>query len=290
MFEVSNWDEGKLQGNWAVFDENTTYGPVDPTPDPDPDPDPTPTTENRTIYLCDPDNLFFADSAKGYIHAWGGSENYDALLTKVDGQNCVYSVEIPSDEQNVVFVRNSPDATSLNWDGDLYWKQTIDLALLVEEDMFTISNWENDKLQGSWSIFDEETIYGPTAPVDPTPDPDPDPTPVEDKITLTFYLNDNFKADGCWAVLYVFEKDNSSNHKVVMAKSTNWQTGEYVFEFEDNYDSFILIRMNAGAEVIDGQESWPTGANSQTADMSVDDKYVYNVDYTDKVYVWHPEA
>lgn len=117
----------------------------------------------KTIYL-NAYGLFDQDGAIGFIHAYGeGMTDRDAKLTKVSGQDIIYSVAVPEETQNAIFVRMPSTATAIDWDNN--WGQTPDeLAPFGENNMFTMTGWSDSKIDGYWSTYDSSEHY--TYPAD----------------------------------------------------------------------------------------------------------------------------
>ena len=120
----------------------------------------------RTIYL-NANGKFDTDNVVPFIHSWGeegASEAADTMMNKVEGQEIVYFASIPLDHTNLDFVRCAEGSTSIVWE-EIY-NQSKDQLIPNDKDMFTMTGWleEQDNshrtyLDGSWSVFDANTVY-----------------------------------------------------------------------------------------------------------------------------------
>ena len=114
----------------------------------------------KTIYLnTGGSGLWNQANAKFYVHSWVGADYTDLQMQKVDGD--VYSVNISESHNQIIFLRLSPTATGVVWDGENFWNKTADLTIPAGMNCYTITGWgDND---GKWSA------QGAVTP--PTPDP-----------------------------------------------------------------------------------------------------------------------
>ena len=228
-----------LTGEWSTFDPSVIY-----TADgDDPIVPPGPVT-NRTIYI-NANGILDEASAVPFIHAWGGaSADADVKMTLVDGQTIVYSAEIPSDATQVVFVRMPAGSTSIIWDGEgAYWNKSGDLDLDANNDMWTVTGYEEGIMVGTWSVFDPNTTYS-TGGGDPIVPPDPvDPT--SGTITVYFagvenwgdmkevhmsltgekasYVSATKESDGRWKVTFSVSEDSSTLHLYFVNTSNQYR-------------------------------------------------------------------
>ena len=91
------------------------------------------------------------DSAWFAVYAYGNGETW-YKMTDSDGDG-IYECEIDSKYSNVIFTRNNPDKTDLNWDSK--WNQTVNLTIPTDgKNCFTINSWDGGdegKSTGVWS-------------------------------------------------------------------------------------------------------------------------------------------
>lgn len=97
----------------------------------------------KTIYFTP--GPWAVDNPAYFIHSWSGSDNSDAMLTLLSDD--VYSVEIPDDYNNVIFVRMQSGSTSPDWDKK--WNQTGDLTIPAGKNKYTVTGWGDT--DGTWS-------------------------------------------------------------------------------------------------------------------------------------------
>lgn len=118
----------------------------------------------RTIYL-NTKNLWHSDNAKFFAHSWGADDSSkDVQLEFYIGY--IYKVYVPTNHQNIIFVRMSPNATEFAWDGENFWNQTVDLTIPANKDCYTIRGWGAD--QGVWTTYgvdhNQEPLYSSSVP------------------------------------------------------------------------------------------------------------------------------
>lgn len=105
----------------------------------------------KTIYLNGGGNALWNQAdAVFFVHAWSSSEAYqDLQMSQVSGD--VYSVDINDDYNNIIFLREAPGATQVEWSGDKFWNKTGDLEIPSDKNLFTMTSWDN----GEWSVYGE---------------------------------------------------------------------------------------------------------------------------------------
>ena len=126
----------------------------------------------KTLYL-DPGTWDYDSPVYG-VHAWGDGSDYDAIMTKVEGEEKLYQVEIADSKTSIIFVRLKTGTTEFSWDAK--WNQTGDLAIGTNNKL-TITGWGNN--DNKWSTYTPPTP-DPEPEPDPTPDPEPEPDPTPD--------------------------------------------------------------------------------------------------------------
>lgn len=130
----------------------------------------------KVVYL-NANGKFDTGDIVPFVHSWGGENTTpaaDVKMSKVDGQNIVYSASIPSDHTMIDFVRCPEGSTELVW--EQVYNQSKDQNIPTDgKDMFTMTGWSDEKdtrnyeyVEGEWSTFDSSITYEPTTPeVDP---------------------------------------------------------------------------------------------------------------------------
>ena len=106
----------------------------------------------KTIYLK-PD-IWASDGATFGVHTWKGTDENpkDAMMS--GASKGLYKVDIPDENDKIIFVRMAGGTTSFNWEAK--WNQTDDQAIPAGKDCFTITGWgegddANKKSVGTWS-------------------------------------------------------------------------------------------------------------------------------------------
>ena len=149
----------------------------------------------KTIYLnTGGGGLWNQADAKFYVHSWNGDDYADLQMQLVEGD--VYSVNISDSHNQIIFLRLSPSATGLVWEGENFWNKTGDLTIPSGQNCYTITGW-GDK-DGAWSVYGSSTPDTPDSPDTPdTPDtPNPNytssvPSACPDVMLQGFYWDSN---------------------------------------------------------------------------------------------------
>lgn len=196
-----------------------------------------PATPTRTIYLKLSDN-WKADNAWFWVHAWGGEETVDIKMTAVSGQSDTYSVEIPEDSTQIIFVRMNPAYSAISWDSAQgLWNQTVDLTIPSDSDTFTITSSTN----GTWYEVEE-------------------PEPASNVVYLK--PNSNWTSANAWFAIYVW--DGTGNEKWVKMEASS-TSGVYQCEVPDGYSTNIIFcRMNPASTSLGWSNVW-----NQTNDLTI---------------------
>ena len=98
----------------------------------------------KSIYLHVNDD-WKSFGAVFFVHSWGGAGDADAKLALVEGEEYLFSVEIPDDNNNLVFVRAQGESQSIPWGtGDL-WTKTTDLEIPEGKDCYYLVGWTDGK-------------------------------------------------------------------------------------------------------------------------------------------------
>ena len=109
--------------------------------------------EGNVYVVIDPQWL--SDGARFSAYFWGDGSDHWRDLSKVSGEENMFSCAIPTGCTNVIFCRMNPSSDN-QWgsDGSHVWKQTVDLNL-ADGHLFTIQNpWDSSaegKASGSWT-------------------------------------------------------------------------------------------------------------------------------------------
>lgn len=123
----------------------------------------------KTIYLV-PSDDWKSYGAVFFIHSWGGAADKDVQLTAVDGEDYLFSADIPDDNTSLLFVRAQGESTSIPWDTENLWNKTGDQVIPADKSIFWIMDWTNgvwiEKWLPSASIvgnFEGEATWGKDA-------------------------------------------------------------------------------------------------------------------------------
>ena len=82
----------------------------------------------KSIYLQVNDD-WKSYGAVFFVHSWGGAADADAKLALVEGEEYLFSAEIPNDNNNLLFVRAQGECQSIPWDSENLWTKTSDLVI-----------------------------------------------------------------------------------------------------------------------------------------------------------------
>ena len=101
---------------------------------------------DREVYLKT--GVWNDDSPVFFAHCFDGADAYDVQLAHcVDD---VYKCEFSMIYKQVVFVRNAPGTTQINWDNN--WGKTVDITIDLSKDTYEISGWIGDGIaSGVWT-------------------------------------------------------------------------------------------------------------------------------------------
>ena len=104
---------------------------------------------------------WLSDGARFAAYMWNNGGDHWESMTAVDGQTNMYTCEVPSGYENIIFCRMNGSTSTNTWDNK--WNQTIDLSL-ADGNHFTIeSPWSEvsgNLATGSWSEFSGKTTLG----------------------------------------------------------------------------------------------------------------------------------
>ena len=99
----------------------------------------------KSIYLQVNDD-WKSFGAVFFVHSWGGAADADAKLALVEGEEYLFSAEIPNDNNNLLFVRAQGDSQSIPWDNENLWTKTSDLVIPEGKDCYYLVGWTD----GAW--------------------------------------------------------------------------------------------------------------------------------------------
>lgn len=99
----------------------------------------------KSIYLQVNDD-WKSYGAVFFVHSWGGAADADAKLALVEGEEYLFSAEIPDDNNNLLFVRAQGESESIPWGTDDLWTQTGDLVIPDGKDCYYLVGWTD----GAW--------------------------------------------------------------------------------------------------------------------------------------------
>ena len=240
MYVVTSLEDGITSGEWSTYDAEQHY---EPAVTPEPPVDPVDPTETKTIYL-NANGIYDVDDAKLFAHAWYGEDEgtMDYALELVEGQECVYKVEVSKIYTNILFVRQSEGET-LDW--GKVWNQTENLSVPSDDkDMYVITGLEEGVTSGEWAVYDANMHYEPAVtPVDPVDPVDPEEVPATAYRVVG--LGDNWVYDEGIAL------DVDMNQEEVEANQYKYQ-----------YSATFSVAENDSFKLFDGTSGW-LGADSE---------------------------
>lgn len=124
----------------------------------------TKTVTKRNIYF-NSNGIADKDKADIFVHAWGseaGSE--DIKLTKVSGQDIIYTASIDINQTSMMFVRQAGGDTSISWDS--YWNKSKDITIDESKNMWIVDGYKSDVddknknyINGHLEVFNESETY-----------------------------------------------------------------------------------------------------------------------------------
>ena len=82
----------------------------------------------KSIYLQVNDD-WKSYGAVFFVHSWGGAADADVKLALVEGEEYLFSAEIPNDNNNLLFVRAQGDSEDIPWGTGNLWTQTGNLEI-----------------------------------------------------------------------------------------------------------------------------------------------------------------
>ena len=98
----------------------------------------------KSIYLHVHDD-WKSFGAVFFVHSWGGAGDADVKLALVEGEEYLFTAEIPDANNSLVFVRAQGESQSIPWGtGDL-WTQTTDLEIPDGKDCYYLVGWTDGK-------------------------------------------------------------------------------------------------------------------------------------------------
>lgn len=99
----------------------------------------------KSIYLQVNDD-WKSFGAVFFVHSWGGAADADAKLALVEGEEYLFSAEIPDDNNSLLFVRAQGESESIPWDSENLWTKTGDLVIPDGKDCYYLVGWTD----GAW--------------------------------------------------------------------------------------------------------------------------------------------
>jgi hypothetical protein len=108
-----------------------------------------PAFEGKAIYLNTGGEALW-EQGGAYFEAWAwatGSEGKWYTFTSVEAG--IYQTTIPTEVDNIIFVRRAPEHKSKDWNENQRWNKTADLAIPAGSNLYTITGWGDN--EGTWS-------------------------------------------------------------------------------------------------------------------------------------------
>jgi hypothetical protein len=108
-----------------------------------------PAFEGKAIYLNTGGEALW-EQGGAYFEAWAwatGSEGKWYTFTSVE--TGIYQTTIPTEVDNIIFVRRAPEHKSKDWNENQRWNKTADLAIPAGSNLYTITGWGDN--EGTWS-------------------------------------------------------------------------------------------------------------------------------------------
>ena len=117
----------------------------------------------KTLYFAPHDNWKQAN-ARFAVYAFNNTENAWASMDTVPGEAGLYQATVDDKYSTVIFCRMNPAAAENNWNDDVRWNQTGNLALEEGKDLYTLTGGEWNNVTGAWSKHgsSEDPVTPPT--------------------------------------------------------------------------------------------------------------------------------
>lgn len=79
-----------------------------------------------------------------FVHSWqnGVEGDADAKLALEEGEEFIFSAEIPDAHDRIIFVRAQGESESIPWDSENLWNKTADLEIPEDKDCFWLVGWD----------------------------------------------------------------------------------------------------------------------------------------------------
>ena len=217
---------------------------------------PTPTTVPVTTTPVSSSTIYFnaghwtEAGAWFSVYAWDGNGG-ETFVKMSEVESGVYSADLGGSYANVIFCRNDPAKTSVDWSSA--WNQTADLTVQSGCNYFTINSGEWTGATGTWSVYGG-SVVNPTTPITTTPTT----TPVSGS---TIYFNaGHWTEAGAWFSVYAWD----GNGGETFVKMTEVSSGVYSADLGGSYSNVIFCRNDPAKTSVDWSSVW-----NQTADLTV---------------------
>lgn len=198
----------------------------------------------KTVYLQANDD-WKSFGAVFFVHSWGGAADADAKLAAVEGEEYLFSAEIPDDNNNLLFVRAQGESESIPWDSENLWTQTADLVIPEGKDCYYLVGWTD----GKWLSHGDSpaiSIVG-NFPGEGTWGPDAHPmTIAEDKASasVTFALEAGSYEMKVWLEGFYLSLNGEGETKYQINR--DWNHADNVNKVNDGGRNFEFVADQTG--------------------------------------------
>lgn len=93
------------------------------------------------------------------VYAWDGNGG-NTFVKMTEVESGVYSADLGGSYANVIFCRNNPSNTSVDWSS--VWNQTADLTVPSGSNCFAVNSGEWSGASGTWSTYGGSVVTNPT--------------------------------------------------------------------------------------------------------------------------------
>ena len=188
------------------------------------------------------------------VYAWDGSGG-ETFVKMTEVESGVYGADLGGSYANVIFCRNDPAKTSVDWSS--VWNQTADLTVQSGTNCFAVNSGEWTGATGTWSTYGGGDIIETTATTATTATTVTTPTPGDG---VTVYLKNT--AGWSTANCYMWNGSGSDcNASWPGQAMTNLGDNVWMYTTSSEYANCIFNAGNGG---------------SQTADLTTMNGYIYD--------------
>ena len=197
------------------------------------------------------------------VYAWNDSTGKNTFVKMTEVESGVYGATLDDSYPNVIFCRNDPAKTAVDWSSA--WNQTADIAVQSGSNCFAVNAGQWTGATGTWSVYNGGNVVT-TDPVNTDPvNTDPvntDPVNSDPVGGASIFFDANHWTEaGAWFAVYAWDDSTGKN---TFIKMTNVSGNIYGADLGGSYPNVIFCRMDPAKTAVDWSSAW-----NQTADLTV---------------------